>query len=101
MVRRLSPRCRRDAGAAPSRQILTDRASDVWSDLVVSMDEGGRAAGADREPVERRAAELVAEHDARECAEILEKVQAAGAHGLAVTGLDRVVDALRKGQVET
>ena len=101
MARRLSPRFVLVAGDVRARQILTDRASDVWSDLVVSMDEGGRAAGADREPVERRAAELVAEHDARECAEILEKVQAAGAHGLAVTGLDRVVDALRKGQVET
>src|SRR3712207_1679302 len=47
-------------------QILTDRASGLWSDLIVSMDEGGRAAGADREPVERKAAELVAEHEARD-----------------------------------
>jgi ribosomal protein L7Ae-like RNA K-turn-binding protein len=101
MARRLSPRFVLVAGDVRARQILTDRASDVWSDLVVNMDEGGRAAGADREPVQRRAAELVAEHEARECAEILEKVQAAGAHGLSVTGLDRVVEALRKGQVET
>ena len=101
MARRLSPRFVLVAGDVRARQILTDRAGDVWSDLVVSMDEGGRAAGADREPVERREAELVAEHEARECAEILEKVQAAGAHGLSVTGLDRVVEALRKGQVET
>jgi hypothetical protein len=101
IARRLSPRFVLVAGDVRARQILTDRASDVWSDLVVSMDEGGRAAGADREPVTRRAAELVAEHEARECAEILEKIEAAGAHGLAVTGLDRVVEALRKGQVET
>jgi hypothetical protein len=101
MARRLSPRFVLVAGDIRARQILTDRASDVWSDLVVSMDEGGRAAGADREPVDRREAELVAEHEARECAEILEKVQAAGAHGLSVTGLERVVEALRKGQVET
>jgi Bacterial archaeo-eukaryotic release factor family 2 len=101
MARRLSPRFVLVAGDIRARQILTDRASDLWSDLVVSMDEGGRAAGADREPVDRREAELVAEHEARECAEILEKVQAAGAHGLSVTGLDRVVEALRKGQVET
>ena len=65
------------------------------------MDEGGRAAGADREPVDRRMAELVAEHEARECAEVLEQVQAAAAHGLSVTGKDKVVDALRKNQVET
>lgn len=89
------------AGDVRARQILTDRASDSWADLVVSMDEGGRAAGADREPVARRAAELVAEHEARAIAEVLEQVQAAGAHGLAVTGADRVVAALRKGQVET
>ena len=89
------------AGDVRARQILTDKASGVWSDLIVSMDEGGRAAGADREPVDRREAELVAEHEARECAEVLEQVQAAAAHGLSVTGLDRVVEALRKGQVET
>jgi Bacterial archaeo-eukaryotic release factor family 2 len=101
MVRRLGPRFVLVAGDIRARQILTDRASDLWSDLIVSMDEGGRAAGADREPVDWRAAELVAEHEARECADILEKVQAAGAHGLSVTGLDGVVEALRKGQVET
>jgi hypothetical protein len=101
MARRLGPRFVLVAGDVRARQILTDRASDVWSDLIVTMDEGGRAAGADREPVDRRMNELVAEHEARECAEILEKVQAAGAHGLSVTGLDRVVEALRKGQVET
>jgi hypothetical protein len=101
MVRRLSPRFVLVAGDIRARQILTDRASDLWSDLIVSMDEGGRAAGADREPVDRRMAELVAEHEARECAEVLEQVQAAAAHGLSVTGKDKVVDALRKNQVET
>ncbi|MFD2092080.1 baeRF2 domain-containing protein [Blastococcus deserti] len=101
MVRRLSPRFVLMAGDMRARQILHDRASDLWSDLIVSMDEGGRAAGADREPVDRRTEELVAEHEARECAEVLEQIQAAGAHGLAVTGKERVVEALRKGQVET
>jgi hypothetical protein len=46
-------------------------------------------------------AELVAEYEARECAGVLEQVQAAAAHGLSVSGTDRVVEALRKGQVET
>ncbi|WP_245159021.1 Vms1/Ankzf1 family peptidyl-tRNA hydrolase [Blastococcus sp. TF02A_35] len=101
MVRRLGPRFVLVAGDIRARQILTDRASDLWSDLVVSMDEGGRAAGADREPVDVREAELVAEHEAREIAETVEKVEAAGAHGLSVTGVERVVEALRKGQVET
>jgi hypothetical protein len=101
MVRRLSPRFVLVAGDVRARQILTDRASDAWKDLIVSMDEGGRAAGADREPVDRRMTELIAEHEARECAEVLEQIQAAGAHGLSVTGLPATVEALRKGQVET
>ncbi|MGY1624015.1 Vms1/Ankzf1 family peptidyl-tRNA hydrolase [Geodermatophilus sp. SYSU D00965] len=101
LVRRLHPQFVLVAGDVRARQILTDRASDLWSDLVVSMDEGGRAAGADREPVDRRAAELVAEHEAREEADAVEKLASAGAHGLAVTGKASVVEALRKGQVET
>jgi hypothetical protein len=89
------------AGDVRARQILTDRASDLWSDLIVSMDEGGRAAGADREPVDQRTAELVAEHEAREIAQAVEQIQAAAAHGLSVTRTEAVVEALRKGQVET
>src|SRR3954452_16926349 len=101
MVRRLGPRFVLVAGDVRARQILTDRASDLWSGLVVSMDEGGGAAGADREPVDRRERELVAEHEARECAQVLEQIQAAGAHGLSVTGTPATVEALRKSQVET
>jgi hypothetical protein len=100
MARRLSPRFVLVAGDVRARQILTDRASDLWSELVVSMDEGGRAAGADRAPVDVRTAELIAEHEAREVAEAVEQIEAAGAHGLAVTGTEAVVEALRKGQVE-
>ena len=101
MVRRLAPRFVLVAGDVRARQILTDRAAGSWSDLIVSMDEGGRAAGADREPVDVRMNELIAEHEAREVAEAVEKIDAAGAHGLAVTGTAAVVEALRKGQVET
>jgi hypothetical protein len=101
MARRLSPRFVLVAGDVRARAILTDRAGDSWADLIVTMDEGGRAAGADREPVDRRMNELIAEHEAREYAEVLEQIEAAGAHGLAVTGVQAVVDALRKSQVET
>jgi hypothetical protein len=101
MARRLDPRFILLAGDVRARQILTDRASEVWKDLVVSMDEGGRAAGADREPVDRRETELVAEHEARAISDVVEKIEAAGAHGLALTGTEAVVDALRKSQVET
>src|SRR5438309_7623751 len=101
LARRLSPRFVLVAGDVRARQILTDRAGDPWKDLVVSMDEGGRAAGADRDPVDRREAELVAEHEAREDADLLEQLEAASAHGLSVTGTASVVEALRKGQVET
>ncbi|RBY82501.1 hypothetical protein DQ238_04230 [Geodermatophilus sp. TF02-6] len=100
-ARRYGPRFVLVAGDVRARAILTDRASDLWKDLVVTMDEGGRAAGADREPVERRAAELVAEHEAHEEARAVEQIEAAAAHGLAVTGTAYVVEALRKGQVET
>jgi hypothetical protein len=100
MARRLSPRFVLVAGDVRARQILTDRAGDSWSGLIVSMDEGGRAAGADREPVDRRMEELVAEHEAREDAAAIEQIQAAAAHGLSVTGKEAVVEALRKGQVE-
>jgi hypothetical protein len=100
-VRRLGLQFVLVAGDVRARSILADRAGDLWKDLVVTMDEGGRAAGADREPVDRREAELVAEHEAREDARVLEQVQAAAAHGLSVTGLEPVVEALRKNQVET
>jgi hypothetical protein len=101
LVRRLQPRFVLVAGDVRARQILTDRASAAWSDLIVSMEGGGRAAGADREPVARRAAELVAENEARDQAAVIEQVEAAAAHGLSVTGKSAVVEALRKGQVET
>jgi hypothetical protein len=101
MARRLSPRFVLVAGDVRARQILTDRAGGEWADLIVTMDEGGRAAGADREPVDRRMNELIAEHEAREAAAVLEQLQSAGAHGLAVSGTGAVVEALRKGQVET
>jgi ribosomal protein L7Ae-like RNA K-turn-binding protein len=89
------------AGDVRARQHLVDKATDLWKDLVVTMDEGGRAAGADREPVERRTAELAAEYEAADDAAVLEQIEAASAHGLSVTGTALVVEALRKGQVET
>ncbi|NEK84618.1 hypothetical protein GCU60_02400 [Blastococcus saxobsidens] len=101
LARRVQPRFVLLAGDVRARQILSDRAGGVWSDLVVTTEEGGRAAGADREPISRRTAELLAEHEARDIATAVEQVQSAGAHGLAVTGTSAVVEALRKGQVET
>src|SRR4051812_29665545 len=101
MVRRLQPKFVLVAGDIRARQILTDRASELWKDLVVSMDEGGRAAGADLEPVRQRESELVAEHEAREESRAVEQIEAASAHGLSVTGTALVVEALRKNQVET
>ncbi|MFP5372087.1 MAG: Vms1/Ankzf1 family peptidyl-tRNA hydrolase, partial [Actinomycetes bacterium] len=101
IVRRQQPAFVLLAGEVRARQILADRASGVWSDLVVSIEEGGRPEGADREVVQERASRLVDEHAARAIADVVEKIEAAGAHGLAVTGTEAVVDALRKGQVET
>ena len=89
------------AGDVRARQLLADVASKEVGDVLVSMEEGGRAAGADRAPVQLRALELVAEHEAHGQAQAVEQVQAASAHGLAVTGTAQVVEALRKAQVET
>jgi hypothetical protein len=100
-VRRHGARFVLVAGDVRARQHLLDKAADSWKDLVVTMDEGGRAAGADREPVDRREEELVAEHEAADDAKALEQIEAASAHGLSVTGTALVVEALRKSQVET
>jgi hypothetical protein len=100
-ARRSSPEFVLIAGDVRARNILAGLASDLWKDLVVTMEEGGRAAGADRAPIDAREGELVAEHEARECAQVLEQVQAAAAHGLSVTGTAYVVEAMRKNQVET
>jgi hypothetical protein len=100
-ARRLSPKFVLIAGDVRARNILAGLASDLWKDLVVTMEEGGRAAGADRAPIDAREGELIAEHEARECAQVLEQVQAASAHGLSVTGTAPVVEAMRKNQVET
>jgi hypothetical protein len=89
------------AGDVRARGHLLDNAGDLWKDLVVTLDEGGRAAGADREPIDRREAELLAEHEAHEEARAVEQIEAAAAHGLSVTGTAAVVEALRKNQVET
>ncbi len=89
------------AGDVRARQLIADKASKEVRDVLVSIDQGGRAAGADRAPVDQRAAELVAEHEAHEQARAVEQVEAASAHGLAVTGTAAVVEALRKAQVET
>jgi ribosomal protein L7Ae-like RNA K-turn-binding protein len=100
-VRRHGARFVLVAGDVRARQHLVDKATELWKDLIVTMDEGGRAAGADREPVERRTAELAAEYEAADDAKVLEQIEAASAHGLSVTGTALVVEALRKGQVET
>jgi hypothetical protein len=100
-VRRHGARFVLVAGDVRARQQLLDKATDSWKDLVVTMDEGGRAAGADRGPVDRREEELVAEHEAADEATALEQIEAASAHGLSLTGTAPVVEALRKGQVET
>ena len=89
------------AGDVRARQLIADKASQEVSEVLVTMDGGGRAAGADREVITARATELVAENEAAETTRVLEQVDAASAHGLAVTGTALVVEALRKAQVET
>ena len=89
------------AGDVRARQLIADKASKEVSEVLVTMDGGGRAAGADRSVIDARAAELIAENEAAETTRALEQIDAAAAHGLAVTGTALVVEALRKAQVET
>jgi ribosomal protein L7Ae-like RNA K-turn-binding protein len=89
------------AGDIRARQIFTDRATPRIQAVLVDMNEGGRAEGADRSVIDERVQALIAEHEAAEDAKVLEQISAASAHGLAVTGTALVVEALRKAQVET
>ncbi|MGY1633666.1 Vms1/Ankzf1 family peptidyl-tRNA hydrolase [Geodermatophilus sp. SYSU D01186] len=100
-ARRLSPRFVLVAGDVRARTRRPARGGVALIDLGLPWGGAARAPAADRESVDRRAAELVAEHEGHDEADAVEKVQAAGAHGLAVTGTAAVVEALRKGQVET
>ena len=72
------------------------------ADLVVTTDEGGRAAGG--RPVSRSTARGRSWSPSTRPARSprrSSKLEAASAHGLSVTGSALVVEALRKGQVET
>jgi hypothetical protein len=89
------------AGDVRARQLIADEVGQEVSQVLVSIAEGGRAAGADRDVITARAAELIAENEAAETTRVLEQIDAASAHGLAVTGTALVVEALRKAQVET
>ena len=89
------------AGDIRARQIFSDRATPKIQAVLVDMDEGGRAEGADRSVIDQRVEELIAENDAAEQAGVIEQIASASAHGLAVTGTALVVEALRKAQVET
>jgi hypothetical protein len=89
------------AGDIRARQIFTDRATPKIKAVLVDMNEGGRAEGADRSVIDQRVEELVAENDAAEQATVVEQINAASAHGLALTGTALVVEAFRKAQVET
>ena len=89
------------AGDVRARQLIADKASKELSDVLVTMDGGGRAAGADRSVIDDRATELIAENEAADVTRAVEQIEAASAHGLAVTGTALVVEALRKAQVET
>src|SRR3712207_9398761 len=74
------------AGDIRARQIFTDRATPKIKAVLVDMNEGGRAEGADRSVIDQRVEELVAENDAAEQANVVEQINAASAHGLALTG---------------
>jgi hypothetical protein len=101
LVRRLHPRFVLLAGDMRARQILTDRASDLWSELIVSMDEGGRAGR--RRPRTGRAAARRAGRRARGARGGRHRREGAGRRG-ARAGRDRhglCRGGAAQGQVET
>jgi hypothetical protein len=90
------------AGDVRARHELTRALDERSRGLVVEVDEGGRAAGADSEPLERRVQQLVAEAAARETGAVLERyAEEIGQRDHAVAGLAPTIAALQQAQVDT
>ena len=90
------------AGDVRARTLLHDAMPKNLQDVVVEVDEGGRAAGASEEALQQRVAQLTAEFAARDALARVEKfVEERGQHDRAVESLAATVEAVRRAQVET
>ena len=89
------------AGDQRARHLVEEALGEVQGVPVVHVESGGRAAGASEEALWEDVRRVLAEVEARADAEVLERLAAAEGQGGAVaTGLDDVLEALVRGQVE-
>lgn len=68
---------------------------------VVQLSEGSREPGASHHALDEAIEGVLLQVELRERTRVLDRLGAAGGHGLAVTGVGAVVDAVRRSQVET
>ncbi|MFL6074287.1 MAG: Vms1/Ankzf1 family peptidyl-tRNA hydrolase [Mycobacteriales bacterium] len=90
------------AGDVRARGLVREHLSGGSQLVLAEVEEGNRAAGADREPLRAAVARLVAERAARPLAEAADRYrQRAGEHRGAAGGLADVVEALSQHRVDT
>jgi hypothetical protein len=91
------------AGDEHARALLrADLPPVLPSDVeIAEVREGGRGEGASERLLDEAVQGLLLQRGVRERARALERLAEARAHGLAAIGLDQVIDALRRAQVDT
>lgn len=90
------------AGDVRTRAYLGEHLPTTVTDLLVDIDEGGRAAGSSEEALTQRVEQLVAEAAVRRQLDLIAKFdEERGQQDRAAGGLAATVEALQKAQVET
>ena len=90
------------AGDVRALEKLRDQLSDSARDVLVEVDEGGAAPGADRHALDQAIEAAVVRTLAAEERNLVDRFnQERGRHESAVEGLTETIDALRRAQVET
>jgi hypothetical protein len=90
------------AGDVRALEKLRDQLSDGARDLLVEVDEGGVAPGADRHALDQAIEEAVVRTLAADERGVVDRFnQERGRHESAVEGLAETIDALRRAQVDT
>lgn len=89
------------AGEVRARAELGAQLTEAAREVLVEIEEGGRAAGADDEALAERVRALVSERLALRDRDVLDRLAQDRGQGRAVSGVRDVVDALRRAQVET
>lgn len=87
------------AGDVRARQLIIERLPGHLADLVVHTNGGGRAGGTDPATLDEETAEAVRDTAGRRRTEMVDRFLVDLAHGNAVAGLDRVLDAARQRRI--